>query len=82
MTWAAFVKRAYQAARDWGMQPSEFWGLSPWEWWTELDAKVAESRAIEERIDGAKAGKSGGTFSKAEWTEARRKHAEKIKAMT
>ena len=79
MTWAAFVRKAYQAARDWGIQPSEFWRLSPWEWWVEFDAKVAESRRIEERSGG---NKSGGGFSKSEWNAARKKHAEKMKATT
>lgn len=81
MTWAAFVKRAYQAARDWGMQPSEFWALSPWEWWIELDAKIEASKRIEERIGEAKSGKKGGGFTNAEWAAARKKHAEKMKAM-
>ncbi|PTW43894.1 MULTISPECIES: hypothetical protein [Rhodovulum] len=45
MTWAAFERQAYQAARDWGVQPSEFWAMSPAEWWAEADAKIRESRA-------------------------------------
>lgn len=71
MTWAAFVKRAYQAARDWGMQPSEFWGLSPQEFWWEFDAKLAVQKAIEKQ-QGGKAG-----FTGAEWADARRRHKEK-----
>lgn len=47
MTWAAFERQAYQAARDWGVQPSEFWAMSPAEWWAEADAKIRESRAVQ-----------------------------------
>ena len=75
MTWAAFVRTAYQAARDWGMQPSEFWRLSPWEWWSELDAKMKAQEQIE-KIMGK--GKSAG-FSSGEWDAARKKHSEKMK---
>jgi len=49
--------------------------MSPWEWWAEFDTKVAESRAIEDRVGG----KTGG-FSSAEWAKARRMHSEKMKA--
>ena len=82
MTWAAFVRKAYQAARDWGMQPSEFWRLSPWEWWAELDAKIEAQERIDEALNEAKGGKAkGGGFSRAEWDKARAKHSEKMKAM-
>ncbi len=81
MTWAAFTRRAYQAARTWGIQPSEFWRLSPCDWWAEFDAKMDEADRMEELT--AKSGfapKGGGGFSKAEWDKARRIHAEKMKA--
>ena len=78
MTWAAFVKKAYQAARDWGIQPSEFWRMSPWEWWAELDSRIIANRAIEERLEEAKTGKKpGGGFSGKEWEDARRRHRER-----
>ena len=60
MTWAAFERQAYQAARDWGIQPSEFWSLSPAEWWAELDAKIREQRAMEKGAGGGK---------RVKWTE-------------
>lgn len=64
------------------MQPSEFWALSPWEWWIELDAKLEANKRIEDRLEDAKAGKKGGgAFTRAEWEAARKKHAEKMKAM-
>ena len=48
----------------------------------ELDAKLEANARIEERLEEAKAAKgSGGKFSKAEWDAARKKHAEKMKAM-
>lgn len=71
MTWADFVKTAYKAAREWGIQPSEFWAMSPTEWWWEADSKIAFSRQTT---------KGAGGFSQAEWAEARRKHREKMKA--
>lgn len=82
MTWAAFERSAYQAARSWGMQPSEFWALPVADWWAELDAHIAEARRLEDRLKDAKAGKVGGSaFSEAEWAAARKRHAEKMKAM-
>lgn len=82
MTWAAFERNAYQAARSWGIQPSEFWQLPVADWWVELDAKLVEARQMEERLDQAKTGKSArGAFTNAEWDAARKKHAEKMKAM-
>ena len=47
------------------------------DFWAEYDAKVEEGRRIKEMTEGK--GKAGG-FSQAEWAEARRKHAEKMKA--
>jgi len=50
------------------------------DWWVELDAKLAESRAMEEKMEEARTGKpKGGGFSKAEWAEARRRHKERQK---
>lgn len=69
MTWAAFTKTAYKAAREWGMQPSEFWKLSPAEWWAEFDTKYLAQK----RLD-----KKGGGFSAAEWDDARRRHKAKM----
>ena len=46
MTWAAFCRGAYQAARGWGIQPAEFWAMSLWEWWAEFDAKIEEQKAM------------------------------------
>jgi hypothetical protein len=71
VTWADFVKAAYKAARDWGIQPSEFWAMSVQEWWWEADSKIAVSKRL-------KKGPSG--FSEAEWEDARRRHREKMKA--
>jgi len=50
VTWAAFVKRAYQAARDWGIQPSEFWKMSPWEWWTEFESKMEAQKRLADHM--------------------------------
>ena len=61
------------------MQPSEFWGLPVSDWWIELDAKLAESRAMEEKMDEVRTGKpNGGGFSKAEWADARKRHKERM----
>lgn len=75
MTWAAFARRAYQAARDWGVQPSEFRALSPAEWWAEFDARMEANDRIEEAVAEAKRGKQG--FTKAEWDAARKAYSEK-----
>lgn len=81
MTWAAFERTAYQAARSWGMQPSEFWRLPIADWWAELDAHIAENRLVNERLEQAKGGGKGkSAFSGAEWQAARRKHSERMKA--
>jgi len=45
------------------------------DWWVELDAKIAESRAVEERINEGRAGKAkGSAFTEAEWQAARERH--------
>ena len=75
MTWAAFERGAYQAARAWDIQPSEFWGMSPWEWWMEVDMRIAEDRKIREARD--KKPKPGAKFSTAEWEDARRRAAQR-----
>lgn len=62
---------AYKAAREWGIQPSEFRALSPWEFWLEFDTKTE----IAEKIKAT----SGGKFSGPEWDRARRIHAEKMR---
>lgn len=64
------------------MQPSEFWALPVADWWVELDAKIVEARQMEEKLEEMRGkGKgSGNVFSSAEWAEARRKHAEKMRA--
>ena len=63
------------------MQPSEFWRLPVCDFWAELDAKIEESRRMQEMTDGFKSGKSGSNvFSHSEWEEARRKHREKMRA--
>jgi hypothetical protein len=50
------------------------------DWWVEFDAKLAESRAMDEKMEEARTGKpKGGGFSKAEWAEARRRHKERQK---
>ena len=83
MTWAAFERSAYQSARSWGMQPSEFWALPVADWWAELDGKIAEARQLEERLDEIKTGAKpkANVFSREEWEAARRKHSENMKAM-
>lgn len=78
MTWAVFARRAYQAARDWGIQPSEFWTLSPAEWWAEFDAKMEAHDRIEEAIGKAGKPKQAG-FTKAQWDAARKAHTEKMR---
>lgn len=81
MTWAAFERMAYQAARSWGMQPSEFWQLPVADWWAELDAHIVESRMVKEQVERAKGGGKGrSAFTGAEWQEARRKRVERLKA--
>lgn len=75
MTWAAFERSAYQAARSWGIQPSEFWALPINDWWIELDAKIEESNRLKEMAEGHK--KQGGGFSRAEWDDARKRHKAK-----
>lgn len=75
MTWAVFERNAYQAARSWGIQPSEFWALAISDWWVELDGKVVENKKMQEVANG---GSKGGGFSQAEWAEARAKHKAKI----
>lgn len=75
MTWAAFERNAYQAARSWGMQPSEFWVLPVCDWWVELDGKIAENKRIEDLTKGGSA-RSG--FSQAEWADARARHKAKM----
>lgn len=70
MTWAAFVKSAYQAARNWDMQPSEFWALSPLEWWWEFDARMAAQKRLTNK---------GGGFSGADWEAARKRHKERMR---
>lgn len=75
MTWAAFERGAYQAARAWEVQPSEFWGMSPWEWWMEFDMRIAEDRKMREAID--KKPKPGTKFSGGEWDDARRRFKER-----
>ena len=51
------------------------------DFWAELDAKIEESRRMQEMTDGFKSGKSGSNvFSHSEWEEARRKHREKMRA--
>lgn len=69
MTWAAFVKTAYGAARSWELQPSEFWALSPQEWWWEFDQHLIEQRRMT---------KGTGGISQADWAAARRKHKERF----
>jgi hypothetical protein len=59
------------------MQPSEFWGLHVYDWWAEFDAKIKEARAMDERLDEVRGAKVSGAFSKAEWADARRRHAER-----
>lgn len=61
------------------MQPSEFWGLPIYDWWVELDAKIVESRRMEELSNGK--AKDGG-FSKAQWDKARKEHREKMNGRT
>ena len=62
------------------MQPSEFWRLPIDDWWCEFDAKMAEARAMEEKMAEAQGGKAkGGGFTKAEWEDARRRHKERQK---
>lgn len=78
MTWAAFERSAYQAARSWGIQPSEFWNMAISDWWVELDAKIEESR----RLEGLTGNKKGGGFSQAEWAKARAKHKAKMNGGT
>lgn len=73
MTWAAVVRRAYVAARGWGIQPSEFWAMSPEEWWLELDGHIETQARIEAQTPGL------GGRTKAEWEEAKRRHREKMR---
>lgn len=61
------------------MQPSEFWALPIYDWWVELDAKIVESRHMEEITSGRS---KGGGFSKAEWDKARQAHREKMNVRT
>jgi hypothetical protein len=80
VTWAAFARRAYQAARDWGIQPSEFWSMSPQEWWWEMDARLDTQDEINSIRDGK--GQKGGGFTKAEWSKARAEHKAKMNDRT
>lgn len=64
------------------MQPSEFWALPVADWWAEFDGHVSESRRMEEKMGEMRTGKKGGAFSKAEWDAARKRHSEKMRAMT
>lgn len=75
MTWAAFQRGAYQAARSWGIQPSEFWKMPIADWWVELDAQLDQADRIKEITEGAK--KPGGKFSGAEWADARKRFKER-----
>lgn len=75
MTWAAFERSSYQAARSWGIQPSEFWKLPVYDFWAELDAKVIEAEKLREMTAGQKT--SGNVFSREDWEAARAKHREK-----
>lgn len=61
------------------MQPSEFWQLPVYDWWVELDAKIVESRRIEEMTSGKA---TAGGFTKSEWDKARRMHKEKMNDRT
>lgn len=79
MTWAVFERNAYQAARSWGMQPSEFWALPVVDWWVELDAKIKENNKLREISEG---GAKGGGFSQAEWADARARHKAKMNDRT
>jgi len=82
VTWAAFTRTAYQAARGWGIQPSEFWAMSVWEWWAELDAKIIENRKIREMSGGRKGGGTNTSFAPAAWAAARKRHKEKMNGRT
>lgn len=42
---------AYQAARGWGMQPSEFWALPIADFWTELDGHAEMQRRASGKPD-------------------------------
>ena len=79
MTWAAFARRAYQAARDWGVQPSEFRALSPAEWWAEFDARMDANDRIEAEMQTHKRPGGRSEFSKAQWDAARKAHSEKMR---
>jgi len=72
VTWASFVKTAYKAAREWGVQPSEFWSSSVQEWYWELESKYDAAQRMTPGLGG---------INKAEWAEARRRHKEKMKAI-
>lgn len=74
MTWASFVKSAYKACREWGMQPSEFWQLSPTEFWWEFDFKIKAQRELSKKMPGKPSG-SGATA--ADWEAARKRFREK-----
>lgn len=69
MTWAAFVKSAYQAARGWDIQPSEFWSMTPQEWWWEFDQRLLDHKRLT---------KKGGGLSEADWADARKRHKERM----
>lgn len=77
MTWAALERDLYQAARMWGIQPSEFWTLPVYDFWAEMDSKIIEANKLKEITAGNKAGMKG--FSTpAQWEDARRRHREKM----
>jgi len=54
------------------MQPNEFWELSLTEFWWEFDAHVAQNNAMKPGPKGP------GSFSRAEWQAARKRHKEKM----
>lgn len=68
------VKRAFQAARYWGVQPSEFWAMAIRDWWWEYAARDEESRELRRMAD------TPAKFRGPKWDEARKRHAEKMRA--
>lgn len=63
-----FLRLAYQCAREWGIQPSEFAGLSLAQWWAEYDSKLVAQK---------KATKGLGGVSQYDWEQAKKAHKAK-----
>lgn len=72
------MENAYVAARSWGMSYAEFMDLPIPAWWLEFNAKLAESRRMEERMKEAEAKMNSKTSDGFNWDKARAEHRAKM----